>query len=119
MAKNEIHFFNSKWGKGVAWYENQFKDWNGEQLIGEKTPAYLHTPEVPERISDTISDIKLIFILRDPVSRAYSYYWLLRRFGDVSESFEKAVWQRDYLERGKYVKHIERYLEFFERPFPS
>jgi hypothetical protein len=36
--------------------------------------TYLDAPEAPERIAKTLPDVKLIFLLRDPVERAYSHY---------------------------------------------
>ena len=65
----EIHFFNNdkNFAKGIEWYEKQFEGWNGEKAIGEKTPSYLCTPCVPERIHRFLPDVKLIFILRHPV----------------------------------------------------
>ena len=55
-----------------------------DQLTIEKTPAYFHTPSVPQRIHDMNSSVKLILLVRDPVKRAVSdfiqayknhYFW--------------------------------------------
>lgn len=44
------------------------------QISMEKTPGYFHTPEVPERLKDTVRDAKLLLIVRDPVKRLISDY---------------------------------------------
>lgn len=115
MLMNDVGFFNSRWEKGLDWYERQFKNYNGEKEVGEKTPAYLHIPKAAERIHDVIPNVKLIFILRDPVMRAYSHYWLLKQYDDEHLPFEKAVWTKSYIERGLYVKHLQRYEKLFSR----
>ncbi|RLF46358.1 MAG: hypothetical protein DRN29_05205 [Thermoplasmata archaeon] len=109
----EIHFFNNdkNFAKGIEWYEKQFEGWNGEKAIGEKTPSYLCTPCVPERIHKFLPDVKLIFILRHPVDRAYSEYWMKRRNGIEDREFEDAY--MDYVDEGKYSVHLMRYKKYF------
>ena len=45
-----------------------------ETLTGEGSPYYLFHPAVPSRVATTIPNARLIAILRDPISRAYSQY---------------------------------------------
>jgi len=115
ILMNDIAYFSTRYHKGQQWYERQFKGYNGEKAIGEKTPNYLHIPEAAERIHKDIPNVKLIFILRDPVQRAYSHYWLLKQYNDEPLPFEKAVWTKSYIERGLYVKHLQRYEKLFSR----
>jgi hypothetical protein len=75
----EIGFFNSPKrfeSLGVGWYRAQFAGWEGEPIVGESTPGYMmwrHEPSVvAKRIKDTIPDVRLIAILRNPVERANS-----------------------------------------------
>jgi len=44
------------------------------QLTVEKTPSYFVTKSVPARIHNMSSVIKLIVVVRDPVTRAVSDY---------------------------------------------
>ncbi|CAI9725853.1 heparan sulfate glucosamine 3-O-sulfotransferase 6-like [Octopus vulgaris] len=44
------------------------------QITIEKTPSYFVTKEVPRRIFNMSKDIKLIVVIRDPVTRAISDY---------------------------------------------
>jgi len=117
----EAHFFNSHYKKGIEWYEEFFKDYNNEKLIGEKTPAYFFEKEVPKRVKKYLPDIKLIFIFRDPVKRAYSQYWHNVRHGrEDSDTFEDAIGfgkklKSKYLEISKYVKYLKEWEKYFPK----
>ncbi|HEC77247.1 MAG TPA: hypothetical protein ENI33_08350 [Thermoplasmatales archaeon] len=130
MASKEIHFFDREenFEKGIEWYEKFFNDWNGERAIGEKTPEYLYDEKVPERIYNVLPNVKLIFVLRNPVDRAYSHYWHNVRNGQEMMSFEEALekeeeriknpkWKKiySYKDRGKYILQIKRYAKFFSK----
>jgi hypothetical protein len=72
-------------------------------------------PDVPERIHAFDPDIDLIFMLRNPVERAYSHYCMLLRAGKVSDSPDKELRPGTRLvDDGLYMKHLERFLEFFD-----
>lgn len=74
----ELSFFNSngKYRQGADYYRSMFEGWSGEPIVGEATPGYMfwrHRPErVAERIKETIPDVRLIALLRDPIERANS-----------------------------------------------
>ncbi|RLF35719.1 MAG: sulfotransferase, partial [Thermoplasmata archaeon] len=72
---NEPHFFSRNYEKGIEWYESLFEKHKKEKAVGEKSPSYFFDPKVPLRIKKHIPDVKLIFIFRDPIKRAYSEYW--------------------------------------------
>ena len=78
---------------------------------------YLYDPKAPARIHEVIPDIKLIACLRYSTDRAYSHYWMARGKGHTSMSFEEVVQSREarFIERGRYARQIERYLDYFER----
>ena len=48
-------------------------------------------PRVPQRMRQTLPNVKVIFLLRNPVSRAYSHYQHSRRRGREPLSFEAAI----------------------------
>ncbi|KAH0812299.1 hypothetical protein GEV33_010491 [Tenebrio molitor] len=48
------------------------------QITIEKSPSYFVTPEVPERIRAMNASVKLLLIVREPVTRAISDYTQLR-----------------------------------------
>jgi sulfotransferase family protein len=131
--RKEIHFFDEHYNKGPAWYRsffptlaacNQHLRVTGRRLqTGEATPYYLFHPLVPERVRGLLPGAKLIVVLRDPVSRAYSHYQHMRSRGREPLSFCEAVEQEpkrshqmfSYVSRGFYASQIREWLRFFPR----
>ena len=73
--QKEIHFWD--WQKhrrkGLGWYSDQFPQGPKENLRGEITPCYCTLPEEDiSEIKDIFPGLKIIFIARDIVDRAYS-----------------------------------------------
>lgn len=144
-AKKEVHYFDNNFDRDLSWYRSHFctirlRDRIHAELgqpvaCGEASPYYLYHRRVPSRMSKVLPDARLIAILRDPVERAYSHYWLVRRRGDETRHFDEIVQAelanqaetggRDvgsdehqwlsYLERGLYVRQLARWLEHFDR----
>jgi len=50
------------------------------QVTMEKTPSYFVTKEVPERVFKMNPSVKLLIVVRDPVSRAISDYTQASRY---------------------------------------
>lgn len=75
-AHSEVHFFDrdTNYERGLEWYRQQMPSARRDQLTIEKSPAYLVTAGVPERVRLMNSSIKLIVIMRDPVFRLISDY---------------------------------------------
>lgn len=78
-ASQEVKYFNHPKRctvLGPQWYRMQFTGWEGEPITGEATPGYMmwrHGPEaVARRISETVPEVRLVAVLRDPVERASS-----------------------------------------------
>lgn len=86
----EIHFFSygNLYSNGIDWYENFFSDVTNEIAIGEISPSYLSLPDAAERIFQYNPHMKLIFILRDPIQRAYSHYCMALSQQKVSSNIE-------------------------------
>jgi len=68
-----------------------FTDLPDVARLGEKSTNYLESPAAARRIHDTIPDVKLIFMLRNPVDRAYSNYLWTRKNGLETKSFSEAI----------------------------
>ncbi|KJD31496.1 hypothetical protein PK35_13855 [Tamlana nanhaiensis] len=77
--KKELHFFdnenifNQKKIK-YSQYENQFNFKLKKKVYGEITPIYMYWKPCCKRIWDYNPNIKLIFILRNPIERAFSHW---------------------------------------------
>jgi hypothetical protein len=62
-----------------------------EAITGEASPYYMVHPAAPNRIALTCPAVKVVFLLRDPVDRAYSHYKHERKHGRESRPFLEAV----------------------------
>ena len=96
----ELHFFDERYWRGLDWYRSFFplelsrrlaRRRGGDLVAGEATPYYLFHPAVPERVAESLPEVRLVALLRDPVERAYSHYQLMRRKGWEPLSFEEAI----------------------------
>lgn len=58
---------------------------------GEKTSYYLESEEARERILGALPGVRVVFVLREPVARAYSSWLFTRANGLEPLSFEDAV----------------------------
>lgn len=129
----ETYFFvvDEYFTKGLDFYLEHFLKCNGKKVRGEVCPAYMYWDYVPERIKNLLgTDVKLIFILRNPVDRAYSHYLMnFYKRGIENEPFVHALdleperinksWNDrhlySYIDRGFYAIQISQYLKFFPR----
>lgn len=101
----------------VAWYAAIFERARPDQVVGEHSTVYLASPRAVGRMAKLLPAVKLIFLLRDPVMRAYSHYWDHVRAGRAVHGFEKALryGPTSLLTRGFYKPQIEAYLQRFPR----
>jgi len=126
---NEVNFFSrdSRYKKGVQWYEDLFSKFPQGQIVGEKSVAYMSNKDAPQRIAQTVPNVKLIFIMRNPVNRAFSHYNYNVQKGTEMFSFKKALAKEEqrlarggffynnysYKSRSCFVEHIQEYLKYF------
>lgn len=90
IKMQEIHFFDQKKFSKSDYdkYEEKFNS-KEEKMIGEKTPEYGYLPLCINRIYNYNPDMKLIYILREPISRAYSGF-------NMYVDKRKNIWKKDY-----------------------
>jgi hypothetical protein len=88
----EPHHFDAGYDRDLAAYlRDHYGGWKNERAAGEATPSYLYVPYVAARIRESLPDARLIAILRNPVDRAYSSWWMLNARGMEPLSFEDAI----------------------------
>src|SRR4029453_15619679 len=99
----------------LGWYSSFFQNAADGQVIGEDSTTYMASSKASRRIARLLPNVKLIFMLRDPVTRAYSHYWHLVKTGPVIYDFESTLRHTPYtiLQRGYYKEQIERFMEYF------
>ncbi len=107
-------------------YERLFDGVTQEKAYGEASVLYLYSPEAPGRIKQTIPDVKLMAILRNPVERAFSGFLHMRRDGRepladfaaalaAETSRVEANWEHQwhYTRLGYYYTQLKRYYDLF------
>jgi len=151
--QKEIHFFGTgaytNYNKGINWYKSNFPTiiqkrffelFKRFALTGEASPHYISQKLVAERIYKCLPDVKLIFILRNPIERAYSHYNHKLTKGKEKSSFEEVVAMElamlkkknteickektatthhynytGYISRGLYEQQLKKWFEFFPK----
>lgn len=120
---SEPHFFDRHYGRGLTWYRSMMPKALAGQIVMEKTPRYFVTPETPARIHAMSRDVKLIVVVRDPITRAISDYTQIVSKTPGVPSFESltfknrtmgqidSLWSPLYI--GLYARHLERWLAYF------
>jgi len=134
-ARPEPKFFlvDELYARDFQYYvDTWFRDAGRYKAAGEKTTNYLEDPRVAGRIHAHLPDVRLVFILRDPVSRAYSNWAWSRMNGLETEDFETALALEDererhvperlryarphaYVSRGMYARLLAPYFDLFPR----
>jgi hypothetical protein len=110
-----FHDYEKNFEEYLSWYGAFFKDAKENQVVGERSTAYMASRRAPGRIAALLPDAKLIFTLRDPVDRTYSQYWHEVRVGTMIYDFEKALQYTPgiLLQRSFYKEQIVRYKKYF------
>ncbi|KAI5131899.1 Heparan Sulfate Glucosamine 3-O-Sulfotransferase 4 [Manis pentadactyla] len=93
------------------------------QITMEKTPSYFVTNEAPRRIHSMAKDIKLIVVVRNPVTRAISDYTQTLSKKPEIPTFEVLAFKNRTLglidaswsaiRIGIYALHLENWLQYF------
>ncbi len=125
----ETHHFrdDEKFNKGKEHYFNYYFNKAGKQeFYGEIDPEYAYFKEAPDRIKSYFKELKIVFIIRNPVDRAYSHYLMTQRRGLENLAFKDAILNEQerltshynkihysYISRGYYTEQIKRFEDLF------
>lgn len=95
----EVHYFDQKPVPKLWWYKAHFPRQSElkavDGITGEASPSYSVLPQVPNLINEVLPACKFIFLLREPVARAYSAYQFNARRSVGYGSFEDWI-ERDF-----------------------
>ena len=121
----EVDFFDREdhYKRGVEWYRKQFSDFRGEKAIGDASPYYMFIPAAIPRMAALLPGARLIVLLRHPVDRAYSHYWLRRSYKTEKRDFRTAVTEESagtarvptYLAGSMYCAQLRHICEHYPR----
>jgi hypothetical protein len=112
-------------------YSRFFSHCREKLLRIEATPDYLHSPGTPHKIRTSLQDVRLVFVLREPVSRLVSWYRFAKQIGWISSNclFDAFVLEQLHategdsrvplhmltLQQGRYSSYLRAFLEVFGR----
>ena len=112
------------WDKGLDWYRGLFAEAAENQICGEASTHHARAPQVmhvPDRMIEIVPDIKLIYMMRNPVDRAHSHY-VHRHTKEIYpgqpfvKTFEEFVIDEPVcLDSGEYMMQINDFLRVFPR----
>jgi sulfotransferase family protein len=101
-ARPEPKFFlvDELYERGIEYYSSRwFADLPRGRLLGEKSTNYLESPKAAQRIHVALPQVRLIFMVRNPVYRAWSNYLWSRQNGLEDKPFTEALELEDMRER--------------------
>ncbi len=102
----ETFFFDCHYKKGIEWYERCFAT-TKMGIRGEVAPSYFVSNEARERIGTSLTAVKIIILLREPVGRAQSHHQHHFRKGRVSQQFRRAAEAYpEIIEASHYAKWV-------------
>jgi len=120
-AEKEVHFWNAQQGEGIAWYDSLFKNGKPEHIQGEITPAYalLNLDDI-KKIHAHYPHLRLIYIIRNPIERAWSSALMALGRAEMLISEASDQWFIDHfnskgsLQRGDYENCIRKWRRVYD-----
>ncbi len=115
----ELNFFVAElnWELGRDWYASHFD--RSAPVRGESSPHYTNLPRfggVAERMRSLLDDdVRLVYMVRDPVERILSHYVHNVGAGYEERSLDEALLAPGsaYIARSRYAMQLAPYLERF------
>jgi hypothetical protein len=97
-------------------YQALYADAPAGALTGEVCPLYLESAIAPDRLKAAHPDARIVVTVRDPVSRAWSSYWMHVRGGLETRPPEDAFGPEEHrVQVGHYAANLAPWVERFDR----
>jgi len=107
--------------QGIDWYGGLYAKATKNQICGEASTLYsliANFPETVSRMDKEQANVKIIFVLRNPVDRAYSYYIQIlknyqnsTKYFSINRTFEECIFPEknpNRKERSLFLHHLIR-----------
>ena len=96
-------------------YANLFKNADDNSVIGEISTTYYRHSGAAQQIYQTLPNVKIIAILRDPASRAFSDYQMHFRKGNEKTDFTQLISPDNrFIKPGFYYSELIPFFEIFK-----
>ena len=124
----EFSFFadESEFNHGFEWAFSRYYDVKDHDLVVAKNVTLSVHEEGLTRLRKHNPEAKIVFIMREPVNRAYSSYsmgvkdgWMTRSFDDIIKPLmgedDQDVMFRFFVQHGQYAQQIRTMLRYFPK----
>jgi len=123
----EPHYYSYNFRRGSAWYKRRFKNPNAPVTLDTSTSyskAPIRDPDpdpaltgIPQRVFAANPDTRILYIMRDPVARAWSNWRHRVDIGRESRAFEDALDgpNMQLLDTGDYLAQIRLWRTVFPK----
>lgn len=125
VEKSETNYFSHHFNEPLSWYKKRLPCSYSNQITIDKSPVYFYYGNSARNIRKTIPNVKLILVVKDPITRAESMFAMIK---EEDETFEEAVTIRNDKNKievntrsrkliifSNYQKYIGAWLKHFER----
>lgn len=74
-----------------AYYSKYFKGYDNQKYCLDSRHRTMFFSWIPKALHEYNANAKLIFVLRNPIDRAYSHWWMWYSRGILKKSFKKSI----------------------------
>jgi len=119
-VQKELNFFNYKenFDQGTKFYHSKFKPvlfYKPDPIRIDSTPQYLMDNEIAKRIYAYNPNSKIVILLREPTSRAFSAWNMYKQFSELSIENKKQL-----IKDNVSISNTRHFKELINsKPFPS
>lgn len=117
----EPDFFTrpDRYALGVAWYESLFAEASDAHARGEASTSYTKFPRfrgTPQRIAEAVPEVRLLYVVRDPIDRIRSqYFHAVLRGKEKRPLVTVLAAEPQYVANSRYGLQLDQYLAHFDR----
>jgi hypothetical protein len=116
----EMQFFSNpgRLRRDLQWYREQFAPAGAAISVGEASTNYTKYPRLlgtSERMAAAVPDVRLVYLVRDPIERIRSHYLHVAYGHSEHRPLVEAVREDpEYVSISRYRMQIDQYLEHFD-----
>lgn len=118
-STDSIRYFDNLYHRGFQWYHAHFDQAKPASVTLDPTPSYIWSQQAPGRLVDYNPNAKVIVGLRNPVDRAFSHYWHVRKQDLVRWRFDQVLDNANMFEMFLQPGFVSDKIHFFTENLPA